>query len=84
MLILTDGPIKTDTPKSKNQRETDKKSGREREVWAKETPVYLPHWQYLYLYPLVVSFPTLLINRETAGMIFQVKEESSGQNLYMS
>lgn len=83
MLILTDGPIKTDTPKAKTRERQTEREG-EREVWAKETPVYLPNLLSLYLYPLVVSFPSLLINRETAGVIFQVKEESSGQNLYMT
>lgn len=76
-------PLRQIPPKQKPERDRQKERKRERGLGQK-TPVYLPNLLSLYLYPLVVSFPSLLINRETAGVIFQVKEESSGQNLYMT
>lgn len=73
MLILTDGPIKTD-PQSKAQR------GRQTERGLGQSDGSLSIRVCLSL--CILS--SLFINRETAGMIFQVKDESNGQNLNMS
>lgn len=77
-------PLRQIPPKQKPERDRQKERERERFGPKKLQSIYPTCSLSIYLYPLVVSFPSLLINRETAGVIFQVKEESSGQNLYMT